>query len=146
MNALTADVAAAGELPADLERGLAVLVTSPPLWPIEAAQWAAAVASVRAFAWRWGVQARGLGWPEVALYGLHRRAPYANLAGMGAAWLMARSGRRDFEIAPEVMLIPTRTGDLLLFRGAPPDPDSVLAWHLCGEAGACAARSMAPPF
>jgi hypothetical protein len=90
--------------PADeVAAGLALLARSPPLWPIDAARWAAALASVAAFEQRWGGQALMRGWSPPQLYGLHSTAPYANLAAMGASrtflshhWATWILSRRDF--------------------------------------------------
>jgi hypothetical protein len=84
----------AGAVPSDVARGLDLLERSPPLWPVDAATWAAVVASVSAFADRWDGQARDAGWSDLDLYGLHRFAPYANLSAMGAAFCAAADRRR----------------------------------------------------
>src|SRR5436309_6665000 len=70
------------ELPEELARGLARLAASPPLWTIGRPQWLALVDIVAAFALRWDSQALPYGWCSLALYGLHPRAPAANLAAM----------------------------------------------------------------
>lgn len=134
--------AAPPDLPPDVAAGLKLLASSPPLWPIDPPRWTAVVDSVTAFAGRWDGRARACGWTPLQLYGLHRRAPWANVAGMGAAFLIAADGR------PVPVLVALKGGPaiavdqeairtlspggarLRIFRRTP-DPDSVLAWSLC---------------
>ena len=60
----------ARELPPDVVRGLELLASSPPLWPIGKAAWLSVVDHVKAFACRWDGQARACGWPDLELYAL----------------------------------------------------------------------------
>ncbi len=55
-----------GGLPIDVAVGLDLLSRSPPLWPIDADEWSAAVATVWAFADRWDGLARAAGWETAA--------------------------------------------------------------------------------
>jgi hypothetical protein len=86
---------------ADVAAGLELLARSRPLWPIDAGEWSRALASVRAFAAGWDGLAGAAGWTSLQLYGLHRRAPYARLTGMGAAWLVARSGHNAIAVTAD---------------------------------------------
>lgn len=117
--------------PADeVAAGLKLLARSRPLWPVDTDRWAAAVATLKAFEERWGGQARARGWDSLNLYGLSRTAPYANLAAMGAAWVLARSGHRAVAVTHELVLVMTYTGSMLrIFRGD--GEGAVLAWELC---------------
>jgi len=126
------------ELPAtEILNELELLERSPALWPVDVATWSAALASVRSFAARWGGQAHAAGWSPLELYGLHRLAPYASLAGMGAAWLVARSGHPVVDVAGAAIRLRSATGaELRIFCGAL-DPMSVLAWALCRPAERC---------
>lgn len=72
-------------LPAYVVHGLDRLARSAPLWPIGADDWSLAVATVEGFAARWHSPASELGWSPL-------RAPYASLAGMGGAFVVARCG------------------------------------------------------
>lgn len=126
--------AADGDVPDEILRGLELLATSPPLWPIGDVRWEVGVDAVRAFADRWHVQACALGWSPLSLYGLHRRAPYANLAAMGAAFVLARSGHRAVAVDAEAVHVGTTTGAQLRIYRMPPEPESVVAWSLCSPA------------
>jgi hypothetical protein len=89
------------------------------------------LASVRAFARAWDAPARAAGWDDAALYGLHSRASWGNLAAMGAAWLLARSGDVAVAIERGAIVSTTPTGGRLrIFRPAR-DADAVVAWELC---------------
>jgi hypothetical protein len=63
----------------DVMAWLELLARSPPLWPVGVDRWSEVVGALKAFESRYGRQARG--WLPLSLWGLHRRAPYANLAG-----------------------------------------------------------------
>jgi hypothetical protein len=116
---------------ADVAAGLELLARSPPLWLIGAEGWAIAVARARAFAERWDGQAPAAGWSTLELYGMHRRAPFARLTAMGAAWVLARSGGSAIAVASDAIVVATRTGGRLrIYRTAAPDPDAVSAWEL----------------
>jgi hypothetical protein len=56
-----------GALPDELVRELELLMSAPPLWPVDGARWAAVVASATAFARRWDGQARGHGWSPLVV-------------------------------------------------------------------------------
>ncbi|MGD0333928.1 MAG: hypothetical protein ABSA90_11825 [Xanthobacteraceae bacterium] len=114
----------------DVASGLELLARSRPLWPIGAEEWSHAVAGARAFAEAWDSQARAAGWTSVELYGLHRRASYARLAAMGAAWLIARSGHRAVGVDAGAITVGTYTGNRLRIYRTEADPDAVLAWML----------------
>jgi hypothetical protein len=116
--------------PADVIAGLELLARSPPLWPISTEEWSRTVASVRAFAERWDASARAAGWRSPELYRLHRRAPYARLDAMGAAWLLAQSG--DFALAVDAATIvtTTHTGNRLRIYRTAPIPEAMLAWTI----------------
>jgi hypothetical protein len=111
--------------------GLSALAAGPPLWPVDVARWAEIITTVTAFAERWDTQARACGWSALALYGLHQRAPWSNLAAMGAAFVAARRGDRVLEVEAGVILLASRLGSRLRMYRSEPDPDSVLAWSLC---------------
>jgi hypothetical protein len=115
--------------------GLDLLARSPPLWPIGADDWSLAVATVEDFAARCHSRANDLDWSLLALYALHRRAPYANLAGMGGAFVVARCGHRVVDISASAIQVRSRTGaDLRIYRrelGA----ESAVAWSLFGTVG-----------
>jgi hypothetical protein len=86
---------------------------------------------VTAFSERWDSQARACGFSALALYGLHQRAPWSNLAAMGAAFLFARRGDRVLEVEAGVILLMSQLGNRLRLYRVAPDPDAVLAWELC---------------
>jgi hypothetical protein len=110
--------------------GLGLLATSPSLWPVSADRWAATVAAVTAFEARWGGLARMGGWTNLAIYGLGRTAPYADLSRMGAAWLAARNDRTVIGIdAGSIMLVTRTAARLRIFRGEP-NGGAVLVWEL----------------
>jgi hypothetical protein len=118
-----------GDVPDDVARGLAALATSAPLWPLMSRdRWSAMVTAVQAFAAVHDAQARACGWDSLSLYGLHRRAPSANLAAMGAAWVAARSGHRVATLDRDgIVLIGAGGGRLRLYRTVP-DEHVVVAW------------------
>lgn len=99
------------ELAIDPAAGLELLARSRPLWRIGVAAWSYAVASVRAFAEAWDGRARAAGWTAIELYRLHCRAPYARLAAMGAAWLIARSGHRAVGVDAGAIVVGTHAGN-----------------------------------
>jgi hypothetical protein len=106
------------------------LLASRSLWPVGAERWAEVVARVKAFENAYGMRARACGWSDLSLYGVHRHAPYANLAAMGAAFVVARSGHRVAAVTAGDMLLISPTGAMLrIFRGEP-DPSAALAWTL----------------
>ena len=111
-------------------RGLQVLAGGPPLWPEDLVTWPMVVASVKAFAERWDGEARACGWPALSLYGLHRRAPWANLAAMGAAFVLARVGSRASAINGCAIETGSATGMPLRVYRTEPEPAAVLAWEL----------------
>jgi hypothetical protein len=94
------------------------------------------IAIVKRFELAWGDPARALRWSDLSIYGLHRCAPYGNLAGMGAAWVAARGGHRVVAVSEEAIVIKTITDARQRFVRRPPDPDSVPASELAG----CALR------
>lgn len=89
---------------------------------------------VRSFAERWDAQARSAGWQSIELYSLHRVSPFANLAAMGAAFLVARSGDRVAAI-DDAIILRSVTGAVVRIRHSVPDPAAVLAWSLCAQSG-----------
>ena len=114
--------------PSGVGAGLAQLRASAPLWPIENSRWLDLVDAVGAFAERWGEQAAACGWSALDLYSMHQRAPGANLAAMGAAWLIARSRDLVLRVAAEAIVVQTRAGYVLRIYRRPPDSAAVLAW------------------
>lgn len=92
----------------DVAGGLDLLERSPPLWPVDSETWAAVVVSVAGFADRWDSQARAAGWSELELYGLHCGAPYANLAAMGAAFVLARSDSSAIDVSAHAIVTLSR--------------------------------------
>ncbi len=120
----------AGGLPCDVAAGLELLARARPLWPIGTAEWSRAVASVQAFAERWDGAARAAGWSLLELYGVHRRAPYARLSTMGAAWLIARAGYRAVSVDTAAIGVSSSAGNRLRIYRSLPDPGAVLAWSL----------------
>ena len=126
---LEAAIARGDDLPADVAAGLELLARSPALWPISAGAWLDVIACVRGFAERWDAQARAAGWSTLELYSLHQRAPYANLAAMGAAWVVARSGHRVAAV-DEAIMLRSATGAVSRIRRVVLDPAAVLAWSL----------------
>jgi len=122
----------AGGLPADVVHGLDRLARSAPLWPIGADYWSLAVATVEEFAARWHSPATGLGWSPLQLYGLDCRAPYANLAGMGGAFVVARCDHHVVDVTAEAIQVRSRNGaDLRIYRREL-GTGSAVAWSLCG--------------
>jgi hypothetical protein len=119
----------APDLPA--RAGMRLLARSAPAaWPTDRlAQWPALVDRVLVFERCWGDQARAAGWSTLQLYGLHRRAPWSNLAGMGAAFLVAIGGHTVIGLSSKAIAIaaPTTGSRLRIYRRAP-DADAVLAW------------------
>ena len=95
---------------------------SRPLWPIGAAEWSRAVAGVQAFAERWDGAARAAGWSLLELYGVHRRAPYARLSTMGAAWLVARARYRAVSVDAAAIAVTSPAGNRLRIDRSLPDP------------------------
>jgi hypothetical protein len=115
--------------PDEVVAGLALLLRSPPLWPVP--QWRIAVERVEAFAFAHDCEARAAGWSDLQLYGLHKHGPYQRLDGMGAAFLIAMRGDRVVAVRPDVIhLASVRGARLRLFRDEP-HPDSMIAWELC---------------
>ena len=125
----------AGAVPGDVMAGLSALAAGPPLWPVDVARWAEIITTVTAFAERWDGQARACGWLALALYGLHQRAPWSNLAAMGAAFLFARRGDRVLEVEASAILLVSRLGSRLRMYRMAPDADAVLAWELRAHEG-----------
>lgn len=119
----------AGVTPPDVAAGLELLARSAPLWPIGAGAWSDVVACVRGFAERWDAQARAAGWSTLELYSLHHGAPYANLAAMGAAFVVARSGHRVVAV-DETIMLRSANGAVLRIRRVEPHADAVLAWRV----------------
>lgn len=115
-------------LPPHIANGLRLLAQSQPLWPV--ADWSAVIIPVTAFAWRWHAQATACGWSELQLYGLHQRAPYANLAGMGAAWLVAKSAHLAVAVDRDAFTLVTKSSSRLRLYRREVDIDTVLAWKL----------------
>jgi hypothetical protein len=115
----------------DVAASLELLARSRPLWPIDVDEWQAAVAAVRAFAEAWDGRARAGGWTSLELYGLHRRAPYARLTAMGAAWLIVRRpGQRAIAVDASAITISTYFGNRLRIYRSEIDPEATLAWDL----------------
>jgi hypothetical protein len=124
------------EPPDDVLRGLELVASSPPLWPVGAVRWAMVLNAVGGFASRWDGQARACGWSTLSLYGLNPTAPYANLAGMGAAWLVARRLEvRVIAIDAEAIHLSAPTGSRLRLLRLAPSGESVAAWSLCRGVG-----------
>jgi hypothetical protein len=120
--------------PADEVRAGLELLAAHPLWPVEVGRWAAAVATVKAFEARFGGQSRTRSWDNLSLYGLSPTAPFANLAAMGAAWVLARSGHRAVAVTDDSLLVMTPTGSTLrIFRGD--GQGAVLAWEMRKDYG-----------
>jgi hypothetical protein len=117
-------------LPDDVARGLVMLAASPPLWPVPLAQWLSVVDNVRAFAERWDGQSRACGWSTLLFYGLHRRAPYARLQAMGAAWLLATSRHRAIAVDASAIELRSTTGAQLRIYLPVVEPEAVPAWSL----------------
>jgi hypothetical protein len=110
--------------------GLALLLRSPPLWPVPFAQWRIAVERVEASAYAHDCEARAAGWSDLQLYGLHPHAPWARLDAMGAGFPIARRGDRVITVAPEAIVVAAP------LPRAEPHPESVVAWSLQVAAGA----------
>jgi hypothetical protein len=111
---------------------------APPAWPTDRlAIWPFVLDELAAFERAWGESARTAGWDELSLYGLHSRAPAANLAAMGAAFLVALSGWQVIAVGPGAIVLVSRTGSRLRIYRRPPDPAAVLAWELPAIAGGC---------
>ena len=109
--------------------GLKFLAGLPPLWPAGAAAWRLQLAHVKDFADRWDYRARFAGWSDLGLYGVHRAAPGANVAALGAAWVAARSAFAVLAIEDGgAILLGTRTASRLRVYRISPDPDAVLPW------------------
>lgn len=121
-------------VPDRISVGLARLEAAPvPAWPLDqAARWPAAIDRVRAFAGQWDGAARACGWEDVSLYGLHRRAPYANLATMGAAFVIALGQHPPLvtAVTSESIAVIMPTSSRLRVYRCSPDPDAVPAWSL----------------
>jgi hypothetical protein len=126
---LEAAIAREDDLRPDVAAGLELLARSPALWPIGAGAWSEVLACVRGFAERWDAQARAAGWSTPELYSLHRRAPYANLAAMGAAFVVARSGHRVVAV-DETIMLRSATGAVSRIRRVEAQADAVLAWSV----------------
>jgi hypothetical protein len=112
--------------------GLASLSCSRPLWP-DVDRWTAAITAVIDFEGRWGARARAAGWSNIALYGLSRTAPYADLSRMGAAWLAARDDRCVTAVDGAAIHLTTRTAARLRIFRSEPDEGAVLPWQLVRE-------------
>jgi hypothetical protein len=111
--------------------GLDLLARSPALWPVGTDRWADVLATVKGFEQAHGRPARARGWSDLSLYGLHRTAPYANLAGMGAAFFVARSGHRVAGIDGDGILLISPNGARLRIYRVEPDECAVAVWALC---------------
>jgi hypothetical protein len=115
--------------PPDIITGLELLAGLPPLWPAGPEAWRLTLTYMRDFAERWDHRARLAGWPDVALYGVHRMAPGANFSALGAAWLAARSAYKVLAIEDNgAILLGTRTASRLHIYRRPPDPEAMLPW------------------
>lgn len=114
--------------------GLKLLEASPPAaWPVDrVAHWPGMIAGAMAFARCWDSHARESGWTELQLYGLHPRAPWANLAAMGAAFQIGLAGGSVIAVSAEAIAIVMRTGSRQRLYRRAPDPQAVLAWELAG--------------
>ena len=64
------------------------------------------------------------------LYGLHRRAPYANLAGMGGAFVVVRCGHHVIDVAADAIQVRSPTGSELRIYRCQLEAQTVLAWSL----------------
>ena|ERR1700754_647501 len=119
-------------IPDHVVAGLDQLAASPPArWPIDQLpHWPPTIERVRAFAMQWDGRARAVGWSDVSLYGVHQRAPYANLAAMGAAFLVALNRGTVVAVDPDAIAIVSPAGSRLWIYRRPPDQGSVLAWAL----------------
>jgi hypothetical protein len=107
---------------------------APTLWPIEQlARWPSVVDRVMAFRRQCDRPARAAGWDDLSLYGLHRRAPYANVAAMGAAFLAALNSWHVIGVGADAIAIVSPAGSRLKIYREPPDPDAVVAWSLVSD-------------
>jgi len=116
----------------EIGQGLDLLARGPRLWPVDGPTWEGVVASVVGFAERWDGQAHAAGWSDIELFGLHRFAAYANLSGMGAAFLAARGGYAAIAVDPAAILVRSQAGSVLRIRRLPLVDDAVLAWKIPG--------------
>ena len=66
------------------------------------------------------------------LYGPYRRAPYASLAAMGGAFVVARSGHHVVDVTAEAIQVRSPNGAELQIYRRELGAESVLAWSLCG--------------
>jgi hypothetical protein len=103
--------------------------SAPAAWPADRlALWPFVVDEVTAFRRQWDERARAVGWDDLALYSLHPRAPYANLAAMGAAFKVALGGWQVIGVGADAIEVVSRTGSRLRIYRRAPDADAVLAW------------------
>jgi hypothetical protein len=124
-----------GGVDADVLAGLALLDRSPPLWAVDVLAWRLIVDTVRGFAMRFDPRARDVGWSTLDLYGLHRSAPYANLASMGAAFALAKGGHRAVAVDAKAVTVRTYTGATLRAYRPTAPIDAAVAWSLCTREG-----------
>jgi hypothetical protein len=112
--------------------GLEQLAAAPPAgWPIDRlARWPSVVDQVMAFRRQCDRPARAAGWDDRSLYGLHRHAPYANVAAMGAAFLAALNSWHVIGVDVDAIALVSRAGSRLRIYRQASDADSVVAWSL----------------
>jgi hypothetical protein len=110
----------------------------PAGWPADRlAIWPFVLDELAAFERAWGESARRTGWDDLSLYGLHPRAPYEDVAAMGAAFLVALSGWQVIAVGPGAIELVSRTGSRLKIYRRAPDPAAGLAWTPAGEPRGC---------
>jgi len=112
------------------EAAIAALAHAPPLRDVGTAKWMVYTDGLAQFAGRWGKPAQACGWQPLALYGLHPIKPYANLACMGAAWVVALTGHHVLGVDTVSMELKTVAGSRLQILRRAPDPAVVLAWEM----------------
>ena len=62
--------------------------------------------------------------------GQHRRAPYANLAGMGGAFVVARCGHHAINVAADAIQVRSPTGSDPRIYHRQLEAETALAWSL----------------
>jgi hypothetical protein len=112
--------------------GVSRLKTMPAPHTYPAPAWQQLIVDAEQFLVDWAEQAVALGWPDWAVFGCHRRAPWGRIAGMGLVLLIR--GDELAALTSTEAAIRTRTGARQIYRRRPHDPldpaERCLLWEL----------------
>jgi hypothetical protein len=124
--------AARSGVPPQWGEGVLWLSTMPPPQGYPERAWRQLMVDAERFLEEWAAQAHRLGWPDRALFGCHRRAPWGRIQGMGLVLLLR--GEEIAALTETEAVIRTRTGRHQTYRRQLRDPlhpaERCLVWEL----------------